>query len=96
MKQPAAGLLLVVGAFLTTGCDSSGTPQNYQYFKDHPDEARNVIGECRLNGTRGMEKDRQAVCQAANAAEWSTKYENSKEHLELQQRQQQQDVQRRE
>ncbi|RXZ38290.1 hypothetical protein D9O50_01715 [Oxalobacteraceae bacterium CAVE-383] len=62
---------------LIGGCDSSDKPQNYQFFKDNPDQAKAVIGECRLNGTRGMDPKRNAVCDAAVAAEKSAKYDES-------------------
>lgn len=59
------------------GCDPSGQSQNYQYFKDNPDQAKSVIGDCRLNGTRGMDAKRNAICDAAVAAEKSTRYEET-------------------
>jgi hypothetical protein len=77
MKQRVGFLLLAGCVILMAGCDSSDQPQNYQFFKDNPDQAKSVIGECRLNGTRGMDPKRNAVCEAAVAAEKSTKYEES-------------------
>lgn len=62
---------------LMAGCDSDEETQNYQFFKDNPEQARSVIGECRLNGTRGMDPKRNAVCEAAVAADKSTRYEDS-------------------
>jgi hypothetical protein len=77
MKQRVGFLMLVGCVTLMTGCDPSGQPQNYQFFKDNPDQAKSVIGDCRLNGTRGMDPKRSAVCEAAVAAEKSTKYEDT-------------------
>lgn len=71
--------MLVGCLILIAGCDPDGEPKNYQYFKDHPDEAKAVIGDCRLNGTRGMDQKRNAVCDAAVGADSSTKYDDSPE-----------------
>jgi hypothetical protein len=77
MKR-SVGVLMLAGCItLMTGCDPDAGTQNYQFFKDHPDQAKSVIGDCRLNGTRGMDPKRNAVCDAAVAAEKSTKYEES-------------------
>ncbi|MDB5777033.1 MAG: hypothetical protein JWP38_3166 [Herbaspirillum sp.] len=73
MKR-SIGFLMFAGCMvLLAGCKPDGM-QNYQYFKDNPAEAKSVIGECRLNGTRGMDAKRQAVCDAASGAEQSRKY----------------------
>lgn len=77
MKRLFGFLMLVGYVAFVVGCDSQDKVQNYQFFKDHPDQALSVIGECRLNGTRGMNKDRNAVCDAANAAYQSSKFEAS-------------------
>jgi hypothetical protein len=72
------GFLILAGCvILMTGCDSDEGMKNYEFFKDHPDQARSVIGECRLNGTRGMDSKRNAICEAAVAADKSTQYEES-------------------
>ncbi|MDB5989285.1 MAG: hypothetical protein JWQ10_688 [Herbaspirillum sp.] len=72
------GFLMLAGCvMLMAGCDSDEETQNYQFFKDNPEQARSVIGECRLNGTRGMDPKRNAVCEAAVAADKSTRYEDS-------------------
>jgi hypothetical protein len=77
MKRRAGFLMLAGCVILMTGCDSGDGTQNYQFFKDNPDQARSVIGECRLNGTRGMDSKRRAVCDAAVAADKSTRYEEN-------------------
>jgi hypothetical protein len=59
------------------GCDQEGPVENYQYFKDHPDKARSVIGDCRLNGNRGMDQKGNEICAAATAAYQSNLYEAS-------------------
>ncbi|HEY4317939.1 MAG TPA: EexN family lipoprotein [Herbaspirillum sp.] len=69
--------MLAACAILLAACDPEGQPHNYQYFKDNPEQAKSVIGECRLNGTRGMDPKRSAVCEAAVAAEKSTRYEEA-------------------
>ena len=77
MKK-AVGFLMLAGCMaLLAGCDGSGQTQNYQFFKDNPDQAKAVIGECRLNGTRGMDSKRNAICEAAVAAEKSNKYDET-------------------
>lgn len=77
MKRIVGFLILAGCVILMTGCDSDEGTQNYQFFKDNPDQARSVIGECRLNGTRGMDQKRNEVCDAAVAADKSTQYEES-------------------
>lgn len=70
------GFLMLAGCIAwLAGCDQDGPAQNYQYFKDNPDKARSVIGDCRLNGNRGMDQKGNAVCAAANAAYQSDAYE---------------------
>lgn len=77
MKKSVGFVMLACCAAWLAACDSSGQPQNYQFFKDNPDQARAVIGECRLNGTRGMDPKRNAVCEAAVAADKSNKYDET-------------------
>ncbi|HWZ46623.1 MAG TPA: EexN family lipoprotein [Herbaspirillum sp.] len=77
MKRGIGFLMLAGCVILMTGCDSDEGKQNYEFFKNHPAQARTVIGECRLNGTRGMDSKRNAVCEAAVAADKSTQYEES-------------------
>ena len=74
MKRIVALLMFAGYVALVTGCNQ-GSTENYQFFKDNPDEARSVIGDCRLNGTRGMDAKRNAICDAAVAADKSTRYE---------------------
>jgi hypothetical protein len=77
MKRTVGFLMLAGCVMLMTGCDPNAGTQNYQFFKDNPDQAKSVIGDCRLNGTRGMDAKRNAVCDAAVAADKSTQYEDS-------------------
>jgi hypothetical protein len=77
MNRLTVFLISAACAVLLGGCDAIGKTHNYQYFIDHPDEARAMIGECRLNGTRGMDKQGNAVCDAATTAYQSIQYEQS-------------------
>jgi hypothetical protein len=77
MKRRVGLPVLAACVILMTGCDPAGQPQNYQFFRDNPDQAKAVIGDCRLNGTRGMDQKRTAVCDAAVAAQKYSIYDDN-------------------
>ena len=50
MKK-AVGFLMLAGCMaLLAGCDGSGQTQNYQFFKDNPDQAKAVIASMKARG----------------------------------------------
>jgi hypothetical protein len=60
--------LLLISFFVLTACSEGIVRKDSSYFRLNLDEAKAVLGECKINGTRGMSEEKKAECDAARLA----------------------------